>query len=521
MTFTIPPATYLPDFLAFRAGDQPDKPCWIFGERTWSWSEAWESVRRAAGALMADGVQRGDRVAILDKNTPVILQVLLGGCQIGAATTVVNWRLAGDELDYVINDCGATVVFVGHQLLEQFNLVRDRLEHVTKVIVVGGDHDEYDAWLAAGTPTDRQPEVEPDDICVVMYSSGTTGRPKGVQLSQHAMVEHSVNGIGDATYEDGDMALVAMPMFHVGGTSYALTGPVIGIPGYIISEVDAMQLAGGMMAGCTHVFLVPAVVAALIAAGPDAMALFSKLKGFGYGAAPMPLPVLRQAMADWPNTEFQQVYGMTEFGGVITVLTDEAHRDEAHPERLVSAGLPVANAEMRIVDPATLEDVAVGGSGEVWFRTPQATAGYLGKPEATAELITADGWVRTGDLGRVDSDGFLFIEDRLKDMIITGGENVYSPEVERVLAEHPGVAEVAIIGVPDDKWGESVKAVVAFKPDQAVPADELIAYAKERLAGYKTPSSIDIVEALPRNPSGKVLKRDLRKPYWADSTRQV
>ena len=412
-------------------------------------------------------------------------------------------------------------VFVGHQLLEQFNLVRDRLEHVTKVIVVGGDHDEYDAWLAAGTPTDRQPEVEPDDICVVMYSSGTTGRPKGVQLSQHAMVEHSVNGIGDATYEDGDMALVAMPMFHVGGTSYALTGPVIGIPGYIISEVDAMQLAGGMMAGCTHVFLVPAVVAALIAAGPDAMALFSKLKGFGYGAAPMPLPVLRQAMADWPNTEFQQVYGMTEFGGVITVLTDEAHRDEAHPERLVSAGLPVANAEMRIVDPATLEDVAVGGSGEVWFRTPQATAGYLGKPEATAELITADGWVRTGDLGRVDSDGFLFIEDRLKDMIITGGENVYSPEVERVLAEHPGVAEVAIIGVPDDKWGESVKAVVAFKPDQAVPADELIAYAKERLAGYKTPSSIDIVEALPRNPSGKVLKRDLRKPYWADSTRQV
>ena len=159
-----------------------------------------------------------------------------------------------------------------------------------------------------------------------------------------------------------------------------------------------------------------------------------------------------------------------------------------------------------------------GESGEVWFRTPQATSGYLGKPEATAELITPDGWVRTGDLGRVDEDGFLFIEDRIKDMIITGGENVYSPEVERVLAEHPAVQELAVIGVPDDKWGETVKAVVAFKPDLAVSADELIAYARERLAGYKTPTSIDVVDALPRNPSGKILKRDLRKPYWGDRT---
>ena len=212
---------------------------------------------------------------------------------------------------------------------------------------------------------------------------------------------------------------------------------------------------------------------------------------------------------------------MTEFAGVVTALDDAAHRDAAHPERLVSAGRPVQHAEMRIVDPVTLQEVPQGESGEVWFRTPQATSGYLGKPEATAELITPDGWVRTGDLGRVDEDGFLFIEDRIKDMIITGGENVYSPEVERVLAEHPAVQELAVIGVPDDKWGETVKAVVAFKPDLAVSADELIAYARERLAGYKTPTSIDVVDALPRNPSGKILKRDLRKPYWGDRTRQV
>lgn len=521
MTFAIPPATYLPDFLEHRAAERPDQPCWIFGERTWTWAGAWESVRQAAGALLADGVERGDRLAILDKNDPAVLQVLLGGSQIGAATTVVNWRLAGDELTYVLDDCQAEILFVGHQLLDQLNLVRDRLLHVHKIVVVGGEHDEFEAWIAAGTPTDRLAQVEPDDICMVMYSSGTTGRPKGVQLSQHAMVEHSINGLGDASYDDGDMLLVAMPMFHVGGTSYALLGPVVGAPAYIVSEVDAQLLAGGMVAGCTHVFLVPAVVAALIAAGPQAMALFSRLKAFGYGAAPMPLPVLRAAMEAWPDTDFQQVYGMTEFGGVITVLNDAAHRDTDHPERLVSAGKPVPHAEMRVVDPFTLEDVAPGGSGEVWFRTPQATAGYIGKPEATAELITPDGWVRTGDLGRVDEDGFLFIEDRITDMIITGGENVYSPEAERVLAEHPAVQEIAIIGVPDDQWGETVKAVVAFKPGQAASPEELIAYARERLASYKAPSSIDIVEALPRNPSGKILKRDLRKPYWNDRDRQV
>lgn len=518
---TVPDATYLPDFLATRAAERPDLPCWVFGDRTWTWAEAWQSVRQAAGALRATGVRRGDRVAFLDKNNPAILQVLLGGCQLGAATTVVNWRLAGDELDYVINDCGATVLFVGHQLVDQLATVRDRLEHVERVIVVGGEHDELEEWLTACTPLDRDPEVTPDDVCVVMYSSGTTGRPKGVQLTQLAMVRHCINGVGDTRYAEGDMMLVAMPMFHVGGTSYALLGAALGVPAYVVSEVDAALMAGGILAGCTHAFLVPAVVAALVTAGPEAMALFGRLKAVGYGAAPMPPPVLRAAMAAWPGTEFQQVYGMTEFGGVITILDDAAHRDTEHPERLISAGRPVAEATLRIVDPVTLVDVPEGRSGEVWFRTPQATIGYLGRPDDTAELITADGWLRTGDLGRVDQDGFLFIEDRLKDMIITGGENVYSPEVERVLAEHPAVQEIAIIGVPDGRWGETVKAVVAFKPGQSATPDELIAFTRERLAAYKSPSSIDVVEALPRNPSGKILKRDLRKPYWADHERQV
>ncbi len=518
---TIPEATFLSDYHQYRAEHAPEGHCWTFLDRTWTWAEAWDDVRRFAGALRAEGVQRGDRIAFLDKNNPAVLTATQAVCLIGASNAIVNWRLAGDELDYVINDTGARVLFVGHELLPSIDLIRDRLTSVQKVIVVGGDNDELGAWLGAADPVDRQPDVTPDDACLVMYSSGTTGRPKGVVLTQHNMVVHTRSAMGDIPYDDGDLLLVAMPMFHVGGSSYALFGPATGTGGYIIPEVDPQLLAKAMMSGCTHAFLVPAVVSALLQAGPDAMGLFSKLKAFSYGAAPMPLPVLRAALEAWPSTQFMQVYGMTEFGGVVTILDDAAHRDTDHPERLVSAGRPIAGVEVRVVDPGTLEDVETGRSGELWFRTEQATPGYLDKPEATAELLTDDGWVRTGDVGRLDDGGFVFIEDRVKDMIITGGENVYSPEVERVLAEHPSVLELAVIGVPDERWGESVKAVVAFKPDHAVEPDELIAFARERLAHYKAPKSIDVVEALPRNPSGKILKRDLRKQYWSDRDRQV
>jgi acyl-CoA synthetase (AMP-forming)/AMP-acid ligase II len=212
---------------------------------------------------------------------------------------------------------------------------------------------------------------------------------------------------------------------------------------------------------------------------------------------------------------------LTEVGGVITHLMPEAHRDEAHPERLVSAGQCIPGAEVRVVDPDTLADVPTGEHGELWFRTPQLMKGYLNQPEATAEVITEDGWFRTGDMGKVDQDGFVYVQDRLKDLIISGGENIYSPEVERVLAEHPSVMEVAVIGVPDEKWGETVKAVVALNPGAEATEDELIAWCRESLASFKRPKSVDVLEALPRNPTGKILKRDLRAPYWEGHDRST
>jgi acyl-CoA synthetase (AMP-forming)/AMP-acid ligase II len=504
---------FLDERVAHWAATKPDDEAITYLSRTWTWAQFDDRIRRVAGALTARGVGRGDVVAFLDKNHPACVEVTLGAASLGAATAIVNFRLAADEIDYVLNDSGAKVLFVGEELLAAVTAIRDRLPGVTDVIEVKpeGD-DEYEAVLAGATPAQRSPEVDPGDTVVVMYSSGTTGRPKGVALSHANLIAHTVNAFDDWPFNEGDKNLVAMPLFHVGGTSYMQFGLHNGAPSYMTREVDGAALAGGILAGANRTFLVPAVLAKVLETGPDAVKLFGALKTFAYGASPMPLPLLREALKAWPDTDFIQVYGLTEVCGVATRLGPEDHRG-GNEERLVSAGTPIQGVEVRIVDPDSLQDAPTGTQGEIWFRTPQLMKGYLNKPEATAESITEDGWFRTGDIGRLDPDGYLFVEDRIKDMIITGGENVYSIEVERILAEHPAVVEVAVFGVPDEKWGEAVKAVVALDGDGVAEA-ELIAWAREHLAAYKCPKTVDIKDELPRNPTGKILKKELRKPFW-------
>jgi acyl-CoA synthetase (AMP-forming)/AMP-acid ligase II len=353
--------------------------------------------------------------------------------------------------------------------------------------------------------------VQSGDTAIIMYSSGTTGRPKGIALSHANVIAHTINAFEGWTLSAGDKSLVAMPLFHVGGSSYMQWGLHHGAPTYMTRDVDGMALAGGILAGANRTFLVPAVLAKVFDTGEDAVKLFGALKTFAYGASPMPLPLLRSALQAWPETEFIQVYGLTEVSGAISRLGPDDHRG-ASDARLMSAGTVVPGSEVKVVDPDTGVEVPVGEQGELWFRSPQLMKGYLNRPDATAESITPEGWFRTGDIGRVDDGGYIFVEDRLKDMIISGGENIYSIEVERVLAEHPAVTEVAVIGVPDEKWGESVKAVVTLDGD--VSERDLIAFAREHLAAYKCPKSVDIVDELPRNPTGKILKKDLRKPYW-------
>ncbi len=503
---------FLDERVAHWAATKPADEAITYLSRTWTWSQFDDRVRRMAGALAARGIGRGDVVGFLDKNHPACVEVTLAAGSLGAATTIVNFRLAGEEVEYVLNDCGAKVLFVGEEFVATVESIRDRLPGVSEVIEVRpeGD-DEYEAVLAAATPAERAADLHTDDTVVVMYSSGTTGRPKGVTISHANLIAHTVNAFDEWPFRDGDKNLVAMPLFHVGGTSYMQFGLYNGAASYMTRDIDGAALAGGILAGCNRTFLVPAVLATVLQAGPDAVALFGALKTFSYGASPMPLPLLREALKAWPETDFIQVYGLTEVCGVATRLGPDDHRGD-NQDRLVSAGKPINGVEVRIVDPDTLDDVEVGKQGEIWFRTKQLMKGYHNKPEATAEAVTPDGWFRTGDIGRLDEDGYLFVEDRIKDMIITGGENVYSIEVERILAEHPAVVEVAVFGVPDEKWGEAVKAVVALQEE--TPETELIGWARERLAAYKCPKTVDVVEALPRNPTGKILKRDLRQQYW-------
>ncbi|WP_072812876.1 long-chain-fatty-acid--CoA ligase [Rhodococcus zopfii] len=505
--------------VAHWARTTPDAEAVRYLGRSHSWSQWHERLLRLAAALADAGVGPGDTVAFVDKNNLACIEVTYAASALGAATAIPNFRLAGDELVYVLDDAKPRILFVGDEFAETIDAIRDRLSTVPQILVVGGDNDEFEPLVARSEPA-TPPQVAADTTALLLYSSGTTGHPKGVQLTHRNLAAHAEAVMSVLPFADGDCLLVAMPLFHVGGTCYAAMGIHDGRRCVFTREADAASLFGGLAAGANIAFLVPPVIAGVLAAGEQAIAAFAGLKRITYGAAPMPLPLLRAALAAWPDTEFVQVYGMTELAGVITALLPDVHRDESQVARMASAGTPLPGVEMRIVDPATLTDVEPGAVGELWWRSEQTTPGYWHRPDATNDAIV-DGWLRSGDMGRADDGGFVYIEDRLKDMVITGGENVYCPEVERVLVEHPDVAEVAVIGVPDPKWGETVKAVVVPVADSSVKESELIDYTREHLAKFKCPTSIDIVDVLPRNPTGKILKRSLRAPYWADRARGI
>ncbi len=513
--------------LAYWAERNPGGEAVTYGSRSWTWADWNQRVRRAAGGLRDLGVGRGDVVAFLDKNHPSCVEITLAAGSLGAAHAIISWRSSGDEIAHAVNDSGARVLFAGTELLSTIEPIVERLGGLERIVTVtadGAPGDQYEAWLAGSSPLDGPVVAEPDDVCLVLYSSGTTGRPKGVMLTHRAMVRHTDNAHEGWGFEEGDKSLVAMPLSHVGGSSYILFSIFDGVPSVMTREPDGGSLAWGVLQGANRTFLVPSVLAQVLQSGDDAIRLFGALRTCTYGAAPMPAPLLQASMLAWPETDFIQVYGLTEVGGVITHLLPEAHRAAAggdRPERLLSAGTLLPEAECRVVDAETLVDVPPGQPGELWFRTPQMMAGYLGQPEATAQVVTDDGWLRSGDVGRMDGGGYVYIEDRLTDLIISGSENIYSSEVERVLAEHPAVADVAVIGVPDDRWGEVVKAVVTLKAGTTATEDGLIAFCGGRLAKLKCPASVDVVPALPRNATGKIVKKDLRAPHWDGRDRAV
>jgi len=527
---TLEPPVFLRDRLDHWAKHRPDAEAVTFGETTYTWGQWRPRILQLADALRIAGIKRGDRVLTFEMNHLAIVELTLAASALGAATVVGNFRLAPGQLAYIVEDSTPKIVFYG----AAFQSVLESAIQETplpRTIVIGGEQDEYEPFLSSGTEAggpdaqggsgvDRE-DIDPDDTVLLMYTSGTTGKPKGVELTHKNVNVHSAVANAGFGLVPGDVNMVSMPMFHVGGSCYFLAGIHAGAKTIYLREASAPAMMAAVAQGATHAFLVPAVIHAVLGAGPQVAAAFAPLKKIAYGASPMPLPLLATALEFWPTTELAHLFGMTEMSGMGTMLQDGDHRNPPRPEVLKSVGKALPGLEIRIADPLTHEVLPAGVNGEIQLRGEQNMKGYLNRPEATAAAFTEDGFLCSGDIGHLDDDGYLYMVDRLKDMIISGGENIYCPEVENVLMAHPEVAEAIVMGVPHPKWVETVKAVVVRTEGSAVSDAEIIAFCRERMAHYQCPTSVDFIDELPRNLTGKILKRDLREPYWRGNDRNI
>ncbi len=503
--------------------ERPDSAAISYEGRITTWAELDARTNQVAQALAAEGVGEQDRIAFIDKNGPEYFEFLFGGAKLNAVTVGVNWRLAPPEMEYTINDAEARVLVVGSEFVSHLEQFEPGLQTVKKIVVIGDHptHESWDAWVSKQESVDPGADGTGDDVAMQLYTSGTTGLPKGAMLT-NSNLGAMMPTIGPLWSFDADSVnLVAMPLFHIGGSGWALVGMTQGCKSVIVREIVPPQLLDTLQnEKITNAFLVPAVLQFLSALPNCADGDFSAIRAIVYGASPITNEVLTRSMRTF-GCPLLQVYGLTETTGAITQLDAEDHDPDGPREHLLrSAGKPYPHVEMKIVDERGNE-VERGQVGELWTRSGQNMKGYWNKPDATDAVMTSDGWFKTGDAGYMDAEGFVFLTDRIKDMIVSGGENIYPIEVENALSGHPSVADIAVIGVPDPKWGESVKAVVVLKDGASLEPDELIAYARERLAGYKIPRSVDFATELPRNPSGKLLKRILREPYWKDQERRI
>ena len=495
------------------------------GSETVTWGELYERAVRVAGALSTSGVVPGERVAFLDRNGIEFFEVLFGCALLGAVSVAVNWRLAGAEIAAIVEDAGATVLVYGPDYDATVAEITGNVTSVRHYVPLA----EFAAWRDAGAadaPVDPGFEPGPDDVVTQLYTSGTTGLPKGAMISGRNLATILGGASEVFRIDTTTVSMVAMPLFHIGGTGWALSGMSRGGHSVIVRDIDPVDILRIIEEhGITDTFIVPAVLMFLLATPHIATADVSSLRTIYYGASPISEDVLVRSMQAL-GCDFVQVYGLTETTGAITSLLSEDHDPDGPRANLLrSAGRPFSHVELRIVDSATGETLPAGAVGEVMARSDQTMLGYWNKPAETAAVISPDGWFRTGDAGWLSEDGYLFLHDRIKDMIVSGGENVYPAEVENALLAHPGVADAAVIGVPDDRWGETVKAVVVraadAEGDDGTLAADIIAGTRLRLAHFKCPTSIDFVDALPRNPSGKVLKRELRAPYWEGRERNI
>ena len=498
------PEISLSHWFAQRALRTPERKALFFEDRSWTFADMQRDIEACASRLQALGVAKGDRVAFLGLNQPMFFFAMFATSRLGGIFVPLNFRLTGPELAFMINDCGAAALIVDAHLAPVIAPIREQLTTLKAFLPAENE----DNWVSGELIPPPAVANGDDDVAMIMYTSGTTGRPKGAMLTHGNFWWNNINylHIGD-TLQD-DITLTAAPIFHIGGLNVTTLvtlqkGAQVILhrafdPGRALAAIAAHRV--------TTMFGVPAMFM-FMAQHPDfATTDLSSLRGLIVGGAPCPLPILKAYQTR--GVQMQQGYGLTETAPLVTILAPEFAMT-----KVGSSGKPPMFTEVKLVDSSGAKIHQPGEQGEVLVRGPNVTLGYWGLPEATRLAIDAEGWFHTGDAAYFDKEGLLTISDRIKDMIISGGENVYPAEVENALMRHPAIAEVAVIGEPDPKWGETIVAIAALKPGQALTLEELREFAGESIARYKLPSRLETIAALPRNATGKILKYQLRKMF--------
>lgn len=502
----------LSDALQRSVRRSPNKTALIFDDRSWSYAKLDAAVQRVAARLLDMGLQQGDRLAAYGRNSDIYLQTFLACVRIGVIHVPINYALVEDELSYILNQCGARAVFSDPALTGHVDAVKDSCQATIFGRFRGAD--ENDLLQAAVSGEEAYPSLPVVDLkesdCVqLMYTSGTTSRPKGAIMTHECLWAEYQSCIVEMDFKSSDVCLAGLPLYHTAQMhAFMIPSLLTGATTILIEAPDpALCFSLIEQHRVTSFFAPPTVWIGFLRHVGFEQHNLSSIQKLYYGASIMPEPIVQELMERLPNAGLYNCYGQTEISPVATVL-----RPEDHALRPASAGRPVLNVETRVVDD-NMHDVAPGEQGEIVHRSPQLMRGYWEKPEETEEAFDG-GWFHSGDLGVMDEEGYLFIVDRVKDVINTGGVLVASREVEEALYLDASVAEVAVIGLPDDKWIEAVTAVVVLKEGCCVDREALMACAREQLAPFKVPKRIHFADSLPKNASGKVLKRELRDRLW-------
>ena len=514
-------------FLTKSARTHPDRLCICYGDREWTYAETNARVNQLANAFRSLGIKKGEHVAILQLNCPQMLESLFACFKAGLSAVPINWRLHPKEYSYIIDHSDSVAVIFSEDFRDPLYSLKEQMPRVKHYICLtnraGGalDYEE----LIKDQPRDfADVEVGRDDVAWIFYTSGTTGNPKGAMLTHHNLAVMTMNFYADVSpLEPEDAILHAAPLSHGSGL-YALPNIAKGANNVILeskSFVPEVVFETIQRRRVTNMFAAPTMVKMLIGSPEIDNYDLSSLTCLNYGGSPMYVEDMKRAVRKLGQNLVQH-YGQAESPMTITYLRKEEHLlegTEEQMERLQSAGIPRTDVEVRVVDKDDNE-LPRGEMGEIVVRGEVVMKGYWNQPEITAKTLR-NGWLHTGDLGKMDERDYVYLLDRAKDMIISGGENIYPREVEEVILRHPSVQEVAIIGIPDEKWGEALKAVVALKDGATATEEEIISFCKEYIASFKKPKTVEFIDKLPKNAYGKILKRELREKYWQGQERRI